>query len=111
MTQNERPILDGIALASPIKIRYKGYNEGDKMKKQTTKDLLRALLNKTTHLKEDRAGRLCMMGYLLGAFNIMSCRELRDGIISSNESEHRFKCVDAVEKILESASLKLVIKS
>ena len=34
MTQNERPILDGIALASPINIRYKGYNEGDKMKKQ-----------------------------------------------------------------------------
>ena len=81
------------------------------MKKQTTKDLLRALLEKTTHLKDDRAGRLCMMGYLLGAFNIMSCRELRDGIISSNESDHRFKCVDAVEKILESASLKLVIKS
>ena len=100
-----------MVLVSPIKMGYKIYNEGDKMKKQTTKDLLRALLNKTTHLKEDRANRLCMMGYLLGAFNIMSCRELRAGIISSNESEHRFKCVDEVEKILESASLKLVIKS
>ena len=75
MTQNERPILDGMPLVSPIKMGYKSYNKGDKMKKQTTKDLLRALLNKTTHLKEDRAGRLCMMGYLLGAFNIMSCRE------------------------------------
>ena len=111
MTQNERPILDGMALASPIKMGYKSYNKGDKMKKQTTKDLLRSLLNKTTHLKEDRAGRLCMMGYLLGAFNIMSCRELRAGIISRNESDHRFRCVDKVENVLESAALKLKIKS
>jgi hypothetical protein len=103
--------LDGITLASPINIRYKGYNEGDKMKKQTTKDLLRSLLNKTTHLKEDRASRLCMMGYLLGAFNIMSCRELRAGIISRNESDHRFRCVDKVENVLESASQKILIKS
>jgi hypothetical protein len=77
-----------MALASPIKIRYKGYNEGDKMKKQTTKDLLRSLLNKTTHLKENRAG-----------------------IISRNESDHRFRCVDKVENVLESAALKLKIKS
>ena len=39
MTQNERPILDGMALASPIKIRYKGYNEGDKMNKKEQKML------------------------------------------------------------------------
>ena len=32
MTQNERPILDGMALASPIKMGYKSYNKGDKMK-------------------------------------------------------------------------------
>ena len=38
MTQNERPILDGMALASPIKIRYKGYNEGDKMKNKIIKN-------------------------------------------------------------------------
>ena len=38
MTQNKRPILDGIALASPIKIRYKGYNEGDKMKNKIIKN-------------------------------------------------------------------------
>jgi hypothetical protein len=34
LTQNERPILDGMPLVSPIKIRYKGYNEGDKMNKK-----------------------------------------------------------------------------
>jgi hypothetical protein len=111
LTQNERPILDGMPLVSPIKMGYKSYNKGDKMKKQTTKDLLRSLLNKTTHLKENRADRLCMMGYLLGAFNIMSCRELRAGIISRNESDHRFRCVDKVENVLESAALKLKIKS
>ena len=54
MTQNERPILDGMALASPIKIRYKRYNEGDKMKNKIIKNkkmspetykLKRAVLN------------------------------------------------------------------
>jgi hypothetical protein len=38
LTQNERPILDGMALVSPIKIRYKGYNEGDKMKNKIIKN-------------------------------------------------------------------------
>ena len=97
-----------MVLASPIKIRYKGYNEGDKMKKQTKIDLLKALLKKTSHLKDDKTSRLILMGYLLGAMNIMSCRELRDGIISRNESDHRFNCIDAVEKIINRATERLV---
>ena len=38
MTQNERPILDGMVLASPIKMGYKSYNEGDKMKNKIIKN-------------------------------------------------------------------------
>lgn len=70
------------------------------MKLETKKDLLKALLKKTSHLKDDKTSRLILMGYLLGAMNIMSCREQRDGIISNDEAEHRFKCIDAVESII-----------
>ena len=81
------------------------------MKYKTKINLLKALLKKTTNLKKDKSARIKAMAYLNGAFNILTCREHRDGIISSNEMEIRFDCVDGVEKILESASQKILIKS
>jgi hypothetical protein len=81
------------------------------MKLQTKIDLLKALLKKTSHLKDDKTSRLILMGYLLGAMNIMSCREQRDGIISNDEAENRFECVDAVESIINKAAEKLVART
>jgi len=81
------------------------------MKLQTKIDLLKALLKKTSHLKDDKTSRLILMGYLLGAMNIMSCREQRDGIISNDEANHRFKCVDAVESIINKLAEKLVART
>ena len=81
------------------------------MKYKTRINLLKALLRKTTNLKKDKSARIKAMAYLNGAFNISTCREYGDGIISANEMEIRFHCVDGVEKILESASQKILIKS
>jgi len=80
------------------------------MKYKTKINLLKALLKKTMNLKKDKSARIRTMAYLNGAFNILTCRQYRDGLISGNEMEIRFNCVDAVEKILASASQKILIK-